>query len=159
MTEKKLKYLQYLERFEDCPSSAFKEVDRNAYRWTRNPVSSDDFVPINIISKPPPRMLDDSDKMCMGYGLSMFDSLRNSFEKYRKLHNNFRPHQRKQFIQDKGSFIALVSLSKNDGLADDPNPHNFGHFTFHEYEQTALENKFLDIYNVFLDNGEFNIQY
>jgi len=158
MTEKKLKYLQYLEMFKDCPSSDFKEVDRDAYRWTRNPVTSNDFIPINIISEPPPRMLDDSDKMCMGYGLSMFDTLKNSINKYQKEYKKRRPHQREQFIQDKGSFIALVSLSKNDGLADDPNPRNFGHFTFHEYEQTELENKVLDIYNVFLDNGEFNIQ-
>jgi hypothetical protein len=159
MTDRKLKYLQYLETFKDCPSSTFKEVDRDAYRWTRNPVTSNDFIPLNIISEPPPRMLDDSDKMCKGFGLSMFDSLKNSFEKYRKLHHKFRPHQREHFIQDKGSYIALISLSKNDGLADDPNPDNFGHFTFHEYYQAELVNRVSKLYNIFLDNGEIKIQY
>ncbi len=119
-------------------------------------VTSNDFIPINIISEPSPRMLDDSDKMCMGYGLSMFDSLKNSLEKCRKLHHKFRPHQREQFIQDKVSFIALVSLSKNDGLVDDPIPDNFGHFTFQEYCQAELVNKVTSHYNIFLDNGEIN---
>jgi hypothetical protein len=158
MTEKKLKYLQYLEKFKDCPSSGFKEVNREAYRWTRNPVTSNDFIPVNIIGEPPPRILDDTDKMCMGYGLSMFDSLEHSVRKYRKLYDKLRQHQREQFIQDKGNFIALLNLSKNDGLADDPNKGNFGHFTFHEYYHTELQKKVLSVYNIFLDNGEFTIQ-
>lgn len=158
MTEKKLKYLQYLEKFKDCPSSAFKEVDRDAYRWTRSSVTSNDFIPINIISEPPPRMLDDSDKMCMAYGLSMFDTLENSIKKYQKEYKKRRQHQREQFVQDKGSFISMVNLSKNDGLADEPNQNNFGHFTFHEYYQTELKNKVLYLYDIFLENGEFSIQ-
>jgi len=158
MTEKKLKYLQYLEKFTDCPSTDFKEVDKDAYRWTRKPVTSDDFIPINIINEPPPRMLDDTDKMCTGYGLSMFDSLINSINKYQKEYKIRRQHQREQFIQDKGSYIALLNLSKNDGIADKPNKDNFGHFTFHEYYHTRLENKVLNLYNIFLENGEFNIQ-
>lgn len=93
----------------------------------------------------------------MGYGLSMFDSFRNSIEKYRKLYGKFRPHQRKQFIQDKGRFIVLLKLTENDGIADEPDENNFGHFTFHEYHHTELEKKDLTFYNIFLDNGEFNI--
>jgi hypothetical protein len=49
-------------------------------------------------------------------------------------------------------------LSKNDGLADEPNEGNFGHFTFHEYDQAELEKNVLNLYNIFLDNGDFNIQ-
>lgn len=158
MTDKKLKYLLYLDKFKDCPTSAFKEVDRVAYRWTRSSVTSNDFIPINIIRKPPPRMLDDSDKMCMAYGLSMFDTLKNSIYKYQKEYKKLRQHQREQFIQDKGGFVAMVKLSKNDGLADEPNPNNFGHFTFHEYYQTNLKNKVSKLHNIFLDNGEFSIQ-
>jgi hypothetical protein len=158
MTEKKLKYIQYLEKFKDCPPSDFKEVDRDAYRWTQNPVTLNDFIPINIIGEPPARILDETDKMCMAYGLSMFDSLKNSIDKYQKEYIKRRQHQREQFIQDKGNFIALLKLSKNDGLADEPNEGNFGHFTFHEYDQTELEKNVLNLYNIFLDNGDFNIQ-
>lgn len=158
MTQKKLKHIQYLEKFKDCPSSDFKEVDRDAYRWTQNPITSTDFIPVNIIGVPPARILDDTDKMCMAYGLSMFDSLKNSINKYQKEYIKRRQHQREQFIQDKGNFIALLKLSKNDGLADEPNEGNFGHFTFYEYYQTELEKKVLNLYNIFLDNGDFNIQ-
>lgn len=158
MTEKKLKYLHYLEMFKDCPSSDFKEVDRDAYRWTRSPVNFNDFIPINIINEPPPRMLEDADKMCMGYGLSMFNSLINSLNKYQREYKKRRHHQREQFIQDKGSYISLLKLAKNDGIADEPNEVNFGHFTFHEYIHTRLEHKVLNLYNIFSDNGEFNIQ-
>jgi hypothetical protein len=158
MTQKKLKHIQYLEKFKDCPSSDFKEIDRYAYRWTQNPITSTDFIPVNIIGEPPARILDDTDKMCMAYGLSMFDSLKNSIDKYQKEYIKRRQHQREQFIQDKGNFIALLKLSKNDGLADEPNEGNFGHFTFHEYDQTELEKNVLNLYNIFLDNGDFNIQ-
>ena len=113
---------------------------------------------MNIIGEPPARILDDTDKMCMAYGLSMFDSLKNSIDKYQKEYIKRRQHQREQFIQDKGNFIALLKLSKNDGLADEPNEGNFGHFTFHEYDQTELEKNVLNLYNIFLDNGDFNIQ-
>jgi hypothetical protein len=102
-------------------------------------------------------MLDDTDKMCMGYGLSMFDSLINSINKYQKIYKKLRQLQKEQFIQDKGSYIGLLNLSNNDGLADNPNEKNFGHFTFHEYCHTILEKKVLHLHNIFLDNGEFNI--
>ena len=96
--------------------------------------------------------------MCMGYGLSMFDSLMNSINKYQKEYKKRREHQKEQFIKDKGSYITLLNLSKNDGIADKPNSENFGHFTFHEYYHARLENKVLNLYNIFLVNGEFNIQ-
>jgi len=158
MTDKKLKFKQYLEKFPDCPSADFIEVERAAYRWTNNPLSVNDFIPINLISEPPPRMLDDSDRMCLAYGLSMFDTLLNSLSKFQKEHNKRRPHQREQFKQDKGSHISLIKLTKDDGIADIPNDRNYGHFTFHEYSKTNLQAKILTFYNIFKENGEFNVQ-
>lgn len=157
MTEKKLKYKQYLDKFPDCPSADFTEVERDAYRWTNNPLSPNDFIPVALISEPPPRMLDDSDKMCMAYGLSMFDTLVNSLSRYKKEYNRRRPHQREQFKQDKGSFIALVKLTKSDGVANIPNVNNYGHFTFHEYSETSLVTKVLTFNTIFKEDGKFNI--
>ena len=54
--------------------------------------------------------------------------------------------------------MPQIVSQKNDGLADEPNEGNFGHFTFHEYYQTELKKQVLDLYNIFLDNGDFNIQ-
>lgn len=90
-------------------------------------------------------MLDDSDKMCMAYGLSMFDTLSNSLSKYKKEYNKRRPHQREQFKEDKGRNIALVKLKKQDGISDVPNINNYGHFTFHEYSHINLEKKDLTL--------------
>ena len=150
MIEKNLKYKQYLEKFSDCPSSRFKEVERESYRWTNNPLSMNDFIPLNLLKEPPPRMLDDFDKMCMGYGLSMFDSLLNSLSRYKRLHNELRPHLREKFKQDKGNYIAFLKLEKDDGVADMPNEKNYGHFTFHEFTETSLEAKVLNFYNIFI---------
>ncbi len=157
MSEKSLKYRQYLEKFEDCPSSDFVEVDRPAYRWVKGVATSADFVPVNIEREPPPRMLDDADKMCMAYGLSMFDSWANSMAKFEKEYARRRPHQRAQFVEDKGGFIACVQLTRDDGLADEPNPKNHGHFTFHEYERARLVQNVLNVQRIFDDNGEFEL--
>jgi hypothetical protein len=158
MMEKKLKYQKYLQDFKNCPPVHFAEVDRYAYRWTKEMVTSNDFLPINIMHEPPPRILDDSDKMCMAYGLSMFDALTNSLSKYRKEYKKRRSHQKVQFIQDRGSCIAELILHPDDGLADQPNRDNFGHFTFYEYQHTHLENKIISLYKVFLENGDHNIE-
>lgn len=155
MNSKKLKYQEFLEEFPNCPPSEFKEVEKVAYRWIHKPIIPTDFQPLNIISEPPQRMLDDSDKMCMGYGLSMFDTFENSLARYKKIFKRFRPHQKEQFKEDKGDYIALLSLSKDDGIADEPNKKNYGHFTFYEYLDIDLQKKAEDLFEIFKDNGEF----
>ncbi len=157
MQAKKLKYKEYLEKYKNCPTSDFIEVERDAFRWTGTDVSLEDFIPVNIKRKPPARILDDSDKMCMAYGLSMFDTLNNALKKYFKLYKKQRIHQQEHFKQDKGTKIAMINLTKNDGIADLPNKNNFGHFTFHEYKETNLVGKISDLYSVFKSNGDFNI--
>lgn len=102
-------------------------------------------------------MLDKSDKMCMGYGLSMFDTLVNSILKYRHLYGKFRHHQKEQFKQDKGSYVALVRLRMSDGVADMPNERNYGHFTLHEYAEVSLESKVSNFYEIFDKDEEINI--
>ncbi len=155
MILKKLKYQEYLQKFKDCPTIDFVEVDKDAYRWTHNPVTVDDFLPVSI--NEPQRILDKSDLKCMSYGLSMFDTLSNSILKYKTLYDKSRPLQKKQFIEDKGNFIALIKLGKNDGIADEPNQSNFGHFTFHEYSNINLQFKVLTLHNIFNEDGAFNI--
>ncbi len=157
MAAKTLKYERYLEEFPNCPPAGFKEVEREAFRWTHNPLAANDFIPINIISEPPARMLDELDKMCMGYGLSLFDSLENSKLKYKKLHKNLRPHQKEQFKQDKGDCIAYLTLSMNHGIADIPNKNN-GHFTLHEYSGTNIESEVLNFFDIFNDDGALSNQ-
>ncbi len=155
MHNQKLKYQKQLVQFPDCPGDEFEEVEKEAYRWVHQPLIDKDFLPVNIISKPPPRMLDDSDKMCMGYGLSMFDTFENALAKYKKIFRKLRSHQKIQFKEDKGNYIALLDVTKNIGVADKPNEKNYGHFTFHEYEEIDLQEKVKDLYEIFKENGEF----
>lgn len=156
MVSKKLKYLELLKEFPDCPSKDFEEINCHAYRWTKSPVNAADFIPLNISDDPPQRILDDTDKMCIGYGLSMFDTLENSFNRYKRLYNNHRELQRGHFKEDKGTHIAEVELNEINGIANKPN--RMGHFTFHEYENTQLETQVISVTNIFKENGEFNIQ-
>lgn len=86
-----------------------------------------------------------------------FDSFLNSRTKYKNLYFKLRQQQKEHFKQDKGSYIALVKLTKDDGVADFPKENNYGHYTFHEYSETSLEAKVLDFYNIFKEDGEFNI--
>ncbi|WP_027002515.1 hypothetical protein [Hugenholtzia roseola] len=153
MKDKKLKYAQYLQKWQDCPAANFAETDKIAYRWVKIPITLNDFLPIHVISEPPPRILDDSDKMCSGYGLSLFDTLSNAASRYQKIYHKLRPHQREQFKIDKGTSIAFLRLEKEDGLSDTAN--DYGHFTFHEYENAELEKKVLETYTIFKQDGTF----
>lgn len=153
MDEKKLKYKQLLKEFPNCPPTSFVQVERQAFRWAHATICSNDFLPMNIISDPSPRILDDNDLMCMGYGLSMFDTKENALSRYKWVYEKLREHQQFQFVDDKGDSIALVELIKEDGLADDPN--KYGHFTFHEFDAVDLSKRVKYIYNIFDGNGKF----
>lgn len=155
METEKLKYQKLLEQFPDCPGNEFEEVEKEAYRWVHKPLTDTDFLPVNIISEPPPRMLDDSDKMCRGYGLSMFDTFEDALGKYKKIFKKLRSHQRVQFKEGKGNYIALLALTKDMGIADEPNERNYGHFTFYEYANTDLQKNVSDLNEIFKENGEF----
>lgn len=84
-------------------------------------------------------MLDVEDKMCMGYGLSMFDTLINAVKRYKHIFQRSRKHQKAQFVEDKGDFIAKVEQKKQDGVCG-PSATKTGHFTIHEYMDCDLKN-------------------
>jgi hypothetical protein len=153
MNDKKFKYQARLKQFSNCPSEDFKEIEKNVFRWVHQPISENDFLPMSVIKVPPPRILDDSDKLCIGYGLSMFDTKENAISKYKSLYERFRVRQKSQFREDKGNWVALISLTKKDGVADEPN--NYGHFTFHEYETADLKQNVKRIFNIFDGDEKF----
>jgi hypothetical protein len=154
MLSKKLKYLEYLNKYPDCPPQNFKEVSRVSFRWIIAADHPNNFTPLNLGQEPPARMLDETDKMCKGYGLSFFDSLDNAFERYKSLYQKKRQHQREQFKEDKGTLIGEIKIDKADGIANEPDVYNYGHFTFHEYNDTNLNSKPANITNIFEQDGE-----
>lgn len=83
-------------------------------------------------------MLDDWEKMCMGYGLSMFESLEGARITYLKAKSRRRSIQLEAFVAEKGDAIAELDLMEEDGVSSRPHSQGRGHFTFHEFEGTDL---------------------
>jgi hypothetical protein len=156
MPYKKLKYSDLLSQLKDCPPNDFEVINKNIYRWIHAEINENNFLPLNLIKSPPQRIVDDSDLLCMGYGISMFDSLENALERYTKLHRNKRENQKRIFVEDKGTMVANLRVTEDDGIANSPHKTNNGHFTFYEYEGTELSDKVVDVYNIFKENGEYN---
>jgi len=153
MLNKKLKYESYLSNFNNCPSIDFKEISGGFFRWTKLKGSENNFLPLSIMKKPPQRLLDDQDKICISYGLSFFDSKQNAFNKYTDIYNKQkREHLKELFKDEKGTYIALVNIKEEDGIADKPNEKN-GHFTFHEYHDTDLSIRMYNEVSIFETNG------
>lgn len=97
----------------------------------------------------PQRILDTEDKKCMGHGLSFFNTLDNALTKYQKVCR--KPSLKKVL----GELVAEISLDEEDGVSADVIDKNYGHFTFHEYEETNLPNKIVTITEIFDEHGNY----
>lgn len=155
MKSKKIKYKQLLDEFPNCPPEEFSEIEAESFRWVHSELIPRDFLPLNIINEPPARILDNSDLVCKGYGLSFFNSYNNAKEKYKRLYTNKRVKFRDSFMEDYGDSIAKIQLLKKLGISGDLNKET-GHFTFHEYEETNLINRITEILNIFDDDGKIS---
>jgi hypothetical protein len=154
MNDKKFKYQELLAKFPNCPPADYIEIENGAFRWIHGKDHENNFKPINLISDPPPRMLDETDNMCKGFGLSLFDSIENAYKKYKELYCKKREHQREDFINEKGRYIATLKLLCSDGVAGSFSKS--GHFTFHEYESTNLKNRMeSSFFSIFGADGKF----
>lgn len=147
MQSKKLKYQAYLEKFPNCPPDNFVPVNRDGFRWVHEDVNENDFIPLNALKVPPQRLLDHSDLMCMGYGLSLFDTLEKAQVRYRNLYIRKNELMKSIFIEDVGDHVAHLSINEEDGIADEPN--DIGHFTFHEFAEVGLQKKVLSLHPIF----------
>lgn len=154
MHSKKFKYQQYLSLYPNCVPDSYKEMSQDCFRWVFKDKISDSFIPMNLIKEPPSRMLDDTDLMCKGFGLSLFDTFTNGHSKFEKLYTRKRGVSHEDFINEKGDSIARLQMNGSEGVCGDFNSSN-GHFTFHEYEGTDLSSKIVNITEIFDENGKF----
>jgi len=83
----------------------------------------------------PKRNFPDPSGQCLGYALSLFDSLENAQNRYRDMVKG-RPTLRKKL----GSHIAEGVIEETDGIISEVN--SAGHFSLHEFEGTNLQQKF-----------------
>lgn len=154
MHSKKFKYQQYLNLYPNCPHDSCREMSQDCFRWVFKDNFLDSFIPMNLIKEPPLRMLDNTDLLCKGYGLSLFDTFENGLSRFKNLYNRKRGISHDDFVNEKGNAIATLEMIKNDGVYGDLNTVN-GHFTFHEYEGTDLSSKIVNITEIFDENGNF----
>ncbi len=154
MHSKRLKYKEYLGKFPNCPPKSYNSFAISLFRWIRASCLENSFIPLNLLKEPPARLLDNTDKMCKGYGLSMFSSHELAYKKYKGLYKKKRGVSHEDYIAEKGDAIAELSISEHDGIYGDLNEKS-GHCTFHEYENTVLANSIVNIDKIFDDNGIF----
>lgn len=139
------KYQQYLEKYKNCPNDC-AEKDLTAYRWVSNPPTESDFLP--VLLNEPLRVLDDNDKDCKGYALSLFKDFSSSKGLYIKAYLRMdRLSKREKFKIKKGTHSAKVIITKADGVSDSPDKIT-GHFNFFEYKECNLSRSVSEI----LDN-------
>lgn len=148
MNSKKFKYQDYISKLFNCPPDVYKEKEMTAFRWVFSECDINSFKPVLIID--PVRQLGDEDKNCEGFALSMFEQEDCAYQKYKKLVRN-RPHLKNIF----GTMIAEMKISLNDGVCSNPEINNYLHLNFHEYEETDLLKKIVNIVEIFDENGNF----
>ena len=153
MHSKQFKYKQFLKIYSDCPPDNYKEIDIPMFRWI-SLISKENFVPMNLQKEPPQRILDNSDTMCKGYGLSMFNSFDAGKSRYKSLYKKKRGVTHNDFVLEKGDAIAELKMNGAEGIYGNLNIKN-GHFTFYEFIQTDLQTKIIKTIKIFDNNGNF----
>lgn len=131
----KLKYEEKIASFQPCPNKTHPvEEAFVAYRFSHNPVDTEEnFLPIAVrdISRITGKT---RGHCCSAYGLSMFETVEQLQEKFRKL-VEFNPLVR----QSLGSLWVGVKIDKKSGSITPPD--KYGHFNLHE----AVEFKGRDV--------------
>lgn len=133
---KKLKYKNEINEFNDCPPEDCTEQSREVYRFIRDVISEESFLPVGIQN--PSRQLNNSEK-CKAYGgLSLFKDEASALKIYKALcRRNRRPVKT---LKSLGNKLAKGFLSPPHGLSSPSN--NSGHITFYEYENTNIQEVF-----------------
>ena len=147
MNSKKFKYQDNITKFFNCPPNIYTEKEMLAFRWVFSECDNNSFKPVLIID--PVRQLGDEDKNCEGFALSMFENEEGAYEKYKKLVRN-NPLLKYNF----GTIIAELNLSLKDGVCSEAE-NKYSHFNFHEYDETDLSKKIVNIVDIFDENGNF----
>ena len=153
MHSKQFKYKKKLNEYSDCPPDNYQEIDITMFRWVSSN-STENLTPMNLLKEPPQRILDNSDTMCKGYGLSMFNSFEAGNNRYKSLYKRKRGVTHDDFVLEKGDTIAELKMNGNEGVYGNLNIKN-GHFTFHEFKGINLLSNIIKITKIFENNGNF----
>lgn len=134
----RFKYGRELSDLEDCPPAYYESRNFTAYRFVFSELTHpNNFLPalrINPRRINSPSFESDSSR-CLGYALSLFDTLENAQRRYRQISRFNR-----NFYKIAGTHIAGGLIEAADGLASPPDSH--GHISLHEAENVDLVAKF-----------------
>ncbi|MDO3627274.1 hypothetical protein [Mucilaginibacter sp. BT774] len=124
----------------DCPDlSEFKPHNGQVFRFVHSNLNHpDNFKPVNFIED---REHEDCKSKCAGYGLS-FWMTKGKAEK--KLTNFIK--NAPNFAQRVGTCVAEGIICQHDGLIGQKS--GSGHVTFHEFEETVFNNRFVIVTNL-----------
>jgi hypothetical protein len=137
----RFKYSQFINQLPDCPPSYYRMQEIMAFRFVyANINDQNNFLPALI--KNPRRKLAGSGQECIGYGLSLFNSLGQAKSRYQQLRQNF-----KNIDKTIGTHIADGLIQKQDGVLSDPDAN--GHMTLHESDEADLSTKFRIVLKVY----------
>lgn len=132
------KYEHAIDDRENCPPAYYESREFTAYRFVFEEINDkNNFLPVLEI-KPKrinsPEFATEQAK-CLGYALSLFDSVENARRRYRQI-----SRYNKNFYKTVGTHIAGGRIEKQDGVAS-PVDDN-GHVSLHEFEHADLSSKF-----------------
>jgi len=139
MNETQFKYPDWRLGLENCPPQEYREIETAAYRFVHEDLRHpNNFVPVQIIK--PQHQFQTSDARCKALGLSFFSELGAA---RRFFHRQMKHNPR--YGKVVGNRVASLQIAPDDGVASEPEPENFGHFTFHEYLWTDFSQKIRSI--------------
>ena len=145
------KYQSYLDKYKECPKNC-KEQDLIAFRWVHETPDALDFCPILANPNIPARVIDNDDRGCTGYALSLYKDLDSAVASYMKSYERIdRKSKLEKFKREKGTFTAKINIIKDDGVSD--TPKEGGHFNFFEYADSALLKGISEIIDTFAYYG------
>lgn len=148
MIGKQFKYQEYLNKRENCPMKSCIERNVPAFRWVHSDITEDDFKPNIDHPKYPKRSLDESDLICESFALSVYKDLESSKDNYLNQYNARKnDFQKQKFIEQKGNAIALIHLTEEDGVSDEPNEK--GHFSFFPYISFNCLERIKEVFSIF----------
>lgn len=122
------KYAPHHLSLTDCPPSAVKEADQDAFRFVFDPVCPKSFTPQAIGD---PERYKKKAAPCGDYSLSLFDTQAQARTVYAELQN-----RHKKIAEKLGTHLAHVTLKRSYGCRAQSDED--GHFEFHEYDGINL---------------------
>ncbi len=132
-------YLQEVRKIHgiECPVEDAERRNIEAFRWVNEPITEENFFPTRVLDelkKKKIRIFPKGHRLnCIYHSLSLFISEEDAKKKF----NSFSKTSRKSIGY---THLAQGEITENDGECTDID--DMGHFSFFEYEDISLKDKF-----------------